>query len=419
MKRYFEISVPRPWFRIVLLVCGLCFVLLQSYIQKLGDTDGVPKTADTHHIPTPLYFDPLSITDENSDSDKVARYYSHRFRTVHDIQRLQMKIQNTSARTNLIKLARQMHIINCSNVHEIKITRLLRRNIHKSTYEAVFRGTKVAVVVYNIRNMNMCIKRSIQSLQDGSLAEIAKVLYSTRCEFLPGDSFVYEIMNHAVLDFPNTVKNLGYCIRDTQHTDDDADILLHNTVVVFEYGDPVCFHTLASLPWLDRVKHCRDLANLLELSENSLLGSIAFTDIREKHLVMAANKIKFKDLDLFVTSVEPKCGPKDEIPPSEQSKLRRIDNYQFNCSYGLPCVHGVCNGTNARENLQSFTEIFFSVMLDVRTIPSKYSEMMKQFLKDLADFKLSPSKIKAVFETILKDERMAEEPLEYPVYFIL
>ena len=423
-KRFAWSVMNKPWCKPLLFALFLGCALLTIRVYRSQSL-----TLTNRHdvsLSTNSHGQLVQRSTQLLDPNTKARFYRPRFYNVDDILAFQVRAQNlrhTNHDISLLKVDRQRHMVNCSNVGELKLTRLLRTTVHKATYDAVYRGVRVVAVSYKIRNMNMCIKKTMEILESGTIDEIQAVLFFTRCSFMPGDSFIYEILNHAILDYPNIIKMLGYCVRDYMYIGDDRsieDILEHTTIAVFEYGEPMCVSSLSTLTWLDRVRHSRDLANFLSLLESSLLGPISLTDMREKHFVMVGNQIKFKDLDLFVTSVEPKCGALELISQSENAKIRRIDNYNFNCSYNVNCSNGVCLGANSRENLFTFNEFFFKVLLDIHTAPKRYFDKMTQFFKDMDEFKLKPLEIKAMLEFLLVDGKEDEESLlDYPVYFVI
>lgn len=422
-----ELTMARPVLRLFMLVTVISSFFIISHLQILVSTNRkhVHRYIDGANVErflhSRLQHQPQDV--HNLDLQVAAKYYRNRFNNVNDIRAFQKRLLHADSLNMslpLVKIDHMKHLINCSNVHQIRLTRLLRTTIHKSTYEAYFRGIKVVTMVYKIRTMNMCIKRTMAILNKGFLDEISKVMLFTRCSFLPGDSFLYEIANHAVLDYPNIIKLLGYCIQDYNYIGDDKtrDVLEHSTVVVFEHADPICPSTLITLPWIERVRHCRDLANLLDMLEHSLLGQISLTDMREKHLMFANNRIKFKDLDLFVTPIEPKCGPEAAIPSLENSKLRRVDNYNYTCGYNITCVEGVCRGFNAKENLFTFNMAFFKSLLDVNTAPARYYDRLTKFLSDLDELQLTAAEIKSELEFLLEDSKSDDGVIEYPVYFL-
>lgn len=332
--------------------------------------------------------------------------HNYKFLTVKDIRRFEA-YQFLPGERTLMELTENRHLIKCSNVDEIRIGKLLGHGKYKSTYIGTFRNRKVAVKVVTRRygSGNICARLILNSLKKASLRQVKETMLFKRCkQNSPVDSMVYEIINHAVLDYPNIVRHLGYCVRDYVSNTTKNGILAQGIISVFEFGDPFCINSLSNLPWLEKVAHCREIANLLELTEHSLVGSVSYTDMHERHFMMVNGRIKLIDLDTYVTPVETKCGLISEIPVRERMKKRKRQRYSHDCSsswVNASCVNGTCQGLNAKENIYTFTRIFFSKMLEYDKIPPAILEHITPFLEDVNNMKLNATALREGFDSLL------------------
>lgn len=334
--------------------------------------------------------------------------YTYKFHNVTDIRRF-MRNQFKSNAVPLMEQTRRQYLINCSNVNEIKIGKLLGHGKYKSAYIGTFRGIKVAlkVVTRRIGKSSSCAKFTLDKVAKASLSGIKNALLFSKCKRnAPVESMVYEIINHAALDFPNIVRMLGYCVRDEDAMTNVSDdgILSQGLITVFEFSEPFCLNKLSNLPWLEKIYHCRDMANLLEMSEQSLVGSIAYTDMHDRHFMVANGIIKIIDLDTYVTSVETKCGAISKIPFRNRMERRKRQRYSYSC-LALPsnvsCVNSRCLGGNAKGNLFTFTKFFFSRVLDYERIPPYILEIIQPFLDDMNDLNLTATELRTGFDLLL------------------
>jgi len=333
--------------------------------------------------------------------------YQYKFHKVEDIKRfVRLQLQQPSSPT-FMQLTRKNYLINCSNVDEIEIGKMLGHGKYKTTYIGTFRGVKVAVKVVTRRfgSSNDCAKTILANLQNASLSAIKDTIFFTRCKHnSPLDSMVFEIVNHAVLDFPNIVKNLGYCVRDVDANSTDNTILSQGLISVFEFGDPFCLNHFSNRPFLEKVFHCRELANLLEMSEHSIVGSMGYADMHDRHFMLVNGRVKVIDLDTYVTPVETKCGPISDIPFRERMKKRKRQRYCQDCSslrVNVSCVDGLCAGANAKDNMFTFTKFFFAKMLEYDKVPPDVVDKIWPFLDDMNYLKLNATQLKEGFDILL------------------
>ena len=192
---------------------------------------------------------------------------------------------------------------------------------------------------------------------------------SSSCNLWTASQFLHEILNHAVVNFTGITQNLGYCIG-YNFTGTNSEVFSRGIVSVFEYGSPLHLRELTDAPLIDRIRHCRDLVKLILELQFSAAGSVALTDFHPRHFKMADGRIKVIDMDVFVvTPVEPRCGPRSEIPNEVLHQCRARNQYHVTCKLGIQYAGGQCIGNNVMENVNNFVHTFFTVLLKKKSLP--------------------------------------------------
>lgn len=298
------------------------------------------------------------------------------------------------------------YLFNCSSISDLKVGKLIGKGFFKLTYNGTFQGMDVAIKVPIDRNLkrdfHTCMPRIWTFLQSNSDVPRIRLAMQEICDRIKHKfiMFIHEFITHSYLQFDGINRHLGYCISTTNLSN---DTLSRGIVSVYELGKDLHFHELMALPFVDRLRICFNLAKLLCNLQFSSLGSVSYSDFFPRHFKMVNGKVTIIDMDDFVTTVEPKCGPKENISQDKIHEHRFFNGYKFNCSHGLKCVNGVCVGHNAAENIHNFTKYFFKKLLRVRSVPENIYSRHKRFFEDLFTYKLSATEIKDRFVKMLLD----------------
>ena len=246
------------------------------------------------------------------------------------------------------------HLINCTNVHMIKLKSKIGHGVSKQTFEGDFQGLPVAVkmVTRHQSEVKSCIS-SINS-SDPKRAELR-----SRCFVFPTMKLMKEILLLEQLNHSGFVKLLGYCVRSEES--DTSDLSERGVVSVFELGQKLMFGNLQLATWQERIRHSINLANFLHYLENSPLGSLRIRDFKEGHFLMVKEDIKMIDLD-DVDNIEPNCD-------SYLINSYNNPSSKKTCEFSLQCNKGLCIGFNAKQNLKFMNKIFFKRLLYPNMFP--------------------------------------------------
>ncbi|XP_013067560.2 uncharacterized protein LOC106055711 [Biomphalaria glabrata] len=204
-----------------------------------------------------------------------------------------------------------------------------------------------------------------------------------RCYTFPTARLMKEILLSQQLTHPNLVKLLGFCVRSEES--ESTDISEHGVVSVFELGKHFVLDNLQILPWPTRLRHAREMADLLSYLEHSPLGSLIVPDFKEGHLLMANGSLKLIDLD-DVNNLEPECDPHK---PQEGQ-----------CPYNLRCVRALCEGFNAKENLKNMNSLVLKRLLFPLSFPENVVPKIGQLNAQLDSLAINAEDLKVQLRTI-------------------
>ena len=225
-------------------------------------------------------------------------------------------------------------LVNCGNVNELKIGKMVGEGLQKQTYAGKFRGVKVAVkVLYQGGRVKRCLKERIPEKM---------------CYHYPYLTMLYDIYLNKQLQHTGITKLLGYCVRDVHNPPyKDQPLTKRGVITVFEYGQK--FTSKPKYGLLLRLQFSLQLADLLDYLAHSPIGSLQIGDLMGGNFVTVNGRLKLADIEHSYVS-EPRC---------------RFGNFTRACKYNLECVDGECVGYNAKEMMRVATARFFRKWLKV------------------------------------------------------
>ncbi len=207
----------------------------------------------------------------------------------------------------------------CSNIHEINITRELGRGTFKTAFLGVYSGK--TVVVKMVTDKSPAFAKCV--------GELDMTKWERRCHSLPTMHIMKEILLLLQLRHRNFLDLLGFCVRGDDIR--SRSLKEHGVIAVYEYGDMVNVSHMGLWPLSRRLDTAIQLLDLVIYAEHSPLGSLRLGDMKLSNFLFVGPSIKFSDADL-VTAQE-------------------------------RCVETRCLGYNAKFNLMRIHRLFLTTLL--------------------------------------------------------
>ncbi|XP_045201953.2 extracellular tyrosine-protein kinase PKDCC-like [Mercenaria mercenaria] len=273
---------------------------------------------------------------------------------------------------------RPRYLINCSNIHEVRLLSKIGHGVSKQTFKADFRGMPVAVKMVTRHQSE--VKSCIDKINEGHQR---KGELRSRCFVFPTMKLMKEILLLEQVSNPGFARLLGYCVRNEES--ETTDLTERGIVSVFELGERVMFYNLQTLTWQHRLRLATELAEFLNYLEHSPLGSLRIRDFKEEHFLMINDSLKMIDLD-DVDNLEPAC----HVYVSADAQDELIKSGKSNgCEFDLTCDRGLCVGFNAKQNMKFMNKLFFKKLLFPTVFPKIISQEVGSLLADIDSNKLS------------------------------
>ena len=253
--------------------------------------------------------------------------------------------------------------INCSNINEIKIIRLLGRGTWRNVHLGYFHGTKVAVktMSYKAQNTRECVQTARRRFHN--------------CRILPYMMALNEIVLYSQLQHPGFIQLLGYCVKDVvapPRLSGDNEVTQQSMVSVFEYGTE--YSQRMKLTPTQRLQFAADLCDIVDYMEHSAIGSLYMEDFNSSNVLIHSGHLKLSDIERL-SAIEPQCR----------------ENKQAPCLFDLPCSNGTCVGHNAKIMMMKLKTHFFPHLLSGKDVSENIAnELTKLHL----DTKMSASQLK-------------------------
>ncbi len=303
----FRLSSPRLY----ITVCLLCLVLTLVILSLNNDRGPLERTA------TASLFSPRELSSS---------YHGNRGET-RGVWESPVRLQ-----------------FDCSNIHQINITRKLGSGGYRTGFLGMYRGRNVVLkMVTNASHIFTSCQRE----------HVNVPTWETRWRFFTTQHMMKEILLLQQLKHPNFVDLLGFCARG----DDINSMSLqeHGIIAVYEYGDNVNVADMELWPLSRRLDIAIQLLDLAVYAEHSPLGPIRLGDMKQKNFRLFGPRIKFSDAD-FQAARDPQC--------SSRSRDSR-------CGFNLPCVKNRCLGYNDKVNLMKMNKVFLTQLLRSPSLEEK------------------------------------------------
>lgn len=282
-------------------------------------------------------------------------------------------MQSTLHNTDTMKyIKKPNYIIDCSNIHEVRLQSKIGHGVSKQTFKSDFRGRSVAVKMVTRHQSE--VKTCLEKVNDD---HPKKNELRSRCYVFPTMKLMKEILMLDQLSHPGFVQLLGYCVRNEES--ETTDLNERGIASVFELGERVMFYNLQTLTWQERLRHATELADFLNYLQHSPLGSLRIRDFKEDHFLLVNNSIKMIDLD-DVDNLEPSCNV--YVSAETQDDLARSGKHN-GCEFDLTCQRGMCIGFNAKQNMRFMNVIFFKRLLFPTIFPRQISSDIGYLLADI------------------------------------
>ena len=291
----------QPWAKPKLIICYVIAVVLivllgslsvdfpqqyetwKSSIQRWGTNNTAAKTTGKEQsMRTTVSEESMRTTVSEESMRTIGSEESMRG---NKMTNLYSELGMLTPTHSLIK-GNKNYIINCSNVAEIKIGKLLGTGNRKSVYLGTFRGEKVAVKIvgFESRNFVKC-KNSKKSTP-----------FHVDCYNYPYLMALTEIVLHNELKYPGFTPLLGYCVKDVFNPPlKDVPANQQALVSVFEFGDE--YSTEMDFPLSKRLQFAVDLCETLEYLEHSPLGSLYMLDFKPINHRIHSGHLKLSDIE--------------------------------------------------------------------------------------------------------------------------
>lgn len=279
------------------------------------------------------------------------------------------EINNENATTfQTMHSSKKTYFFNCNNIKNIELKEKLGNGISKQGYLGLYQGKQVVV------KMSKLSMPEVKECLDELNAKNVDRIYRKQCKDFANGKIMKEILLLQLLDHPNLVKIIGYCIRSTEITDSGLD--QHGVVSVAEFGQKLTVNYLKGLPFQERLRHAQEVAELVLYFDNSPIGSIAVPDFKLRHFLMLDNHIKMIDLDMITARPE-YCGN------NHSCDLKTICNMT---------IHE-CENYNTIFNMNKYAIVFGRPFFSRETYPSQLDSRISILNNKLLNLTISAQEL--------------------------
>ena len=275
-------------------------------------------------------------------------------------------------------------LFNCENIKRIKLLEKIGHGVTKQAFLGSYEGKKVVVkmVTRHQREARECLDGLLNRKESDPLKR-------SRCFVFPTMKLMKEILLLHQLRHDGFLKLLGYCVRSEES--DSTDLSEHGVIAVYERGTNLSPEKLKSLSTEDKVRQALHLVSFFQYLANSPLGSLRIRDFKIDHFLMVNSTIKMIDLD-DIDNIEPSCNAY-----SAESDAQKVP-----CMYGLRCEMGLCNGHNAKRNMEKANELFFAHLLTPAVYPTECFKMLQNIHHSLSELSVNYSNLRSALRKLLE-----------------
>lgn len=260
---------------------------------------------------------------------------------------------------------------NCQNIKQIKLLEKIGHGVTKQAFLGLYKGEEVVVkmVTRHQKEARECLNELLGS-------DSSDVVKRSKCFVFPTMKLMKEILMLHQLKHEGFLRLLGFCARSEES--DSTDLSEHGVIAVYERGTILSVGKLKSLSTENKVRQSLHLVSFFQYLATSPLGSLRVRDFKMEHFLMVNSTIKMIDLD-DVDNIEPSCDAY-----SIESNTQKPP-----CSYNLKCEMGLCNGHNAKRNIEKANELFFTNLLTPDAFPGECFKMLQHIHHSLRELSVN------------------------------
>ncbi|XP_052787905.1 extracellular tyrosine-protein kinase PKDCC-like [Mya arenaria] len=294
------------------------------------------QTSKRQETPTIKNLDML----ENVEPPELAYDHNANHKTQSDYQNIRQHANGNVSFSEMTNYA-----INCSNINEVKVKKLVGRGMDKVAFLGMYKVQHVVVKTIVKEIDNSCIKL-FEDYEHRSVVEMADAVRSG-CKNQSMQQFLLEIIYHTVIKSESIAQMFGFCLHRVPDT--LTPKLLRNLnfvgqptlASITEYGNTTNIDRLQAMSLKRRLQVSRDLAPLLVQTNYTSIGPITLIDFEPKHFLFVNGRMKVFDLGLYYHG-HPPCGPQSNNSFKYWHTEHSVSNNT--CLYNIPCTDGTCNG---------------------------------------------------------------------------
>ncbi|XP_062598359.1 extracellular tyrosine-protein kinase PKDCC-like [Saccostrea cucullata] len=262
-------------------------------------------------------------------------------------------------------------VFTCENIKSIKLQEKIGHGVTKQAFLGLFEGAEVVVKMVTRHQ-----KEARECLDGLPNRDRSDNLKRSKCFVFPTMKLMKEILLLHQLNHEGFLRLHGYCVRSEES--ESTDLSEHGVVAVFERGTSLSIEKLKGLSKEDKIRQSMHLISFFQYLANSPLGSLRVRDFKMDHFLMVNSTIKMIDLD-DIDNLEPSC---DAYSIESNTKRR-------SCEYNLTCEMGLCNGHNAKRNMERANELFFRHLLTPEFFPRKCFKMLEDINQRLRELSVN------------------------------
>lgn len=264
--------------------------------------------------------------------------------------------------------------MSCKNIDSLRISSSFRAGKKKFVDRAYVPDKGVEVIMKSQAN-DLDIKvKCLQSVYDND-----------KCSKMGNYVLLREILWFSILKHDGIADLLGYCVRGDRI---DSTVHKKGVIILTEPGVPVMPSTFGVMRFKERLKHARQLSELLHYLEHHPLGSLALTNTYSSDFVIVDDKLKLVDLDDVVFE-EKTCQFNSDckVPGASQVKVM--------CSKA-----GQCENRNAKLNLKKMGPLMFESMLN--NAPTGYTSEVNKLRHGIISLQITNNEVLQILTDIEK-----------------
>lgn len=284
-----------------------------------------------------------------------------------------LRINNMSGDTDKLPAA-PTYAFDCTNINIIDSGTNIGPILSKREY--LDQGRNVVVKKITFKSTP-----EVQKCLDEIKANYVNSAYMEQCKNFPNAQILKEVLILQKLKHRNLVKIVGFCVSSIVTTDSKID--KHGVISVAEFGTGLTKEYLQELPYLQRLRHGQEVAELLVYLNFSPLGSLTIPGLKLQNFVLMDDHMKMRDMDKI-------SGRSKYCDNSKQCPL----NTKCNVS-----LHE-CIGYNAAYNMKQYVLAFRDLLFAPESYPNLLRPKIERLNQKLKTIAISAGELVDELQTI-------------------